>query len=164
MTRPLEKPAVMSFVPKYAEVTHIQIGVCTEDSTTGSYRVRLYDGDQVLEEETLVIDGTQGENFHLLEVNWKLEPGKLYEMQVNTVDADGTAVVYVTENELMGIPEYGMVSIGEEDAHGQMLAGITYNCVLQDNAKRMLFTVIWWAFGLTIMYGIWNKSYYKKKI
>jgi len=163
VTRLLEKPAVMSFVPEYAEVTHIQIGVCTEDSTTGAYRVRLYDGDQVLEEETLAIDGTQGDNFHLMEVDWKLKPGKSYEMQVDTVDADGTAVVYVTENELMGIPEYGMVSIGAEDTQGQMLAGITYNCVLQDNAKRMLFTVIWWAFELMVVCAVWSGNRNKKK-
>ena len=163
-TRPLEEPAVMTFIPEYAEVTHIQIGVCTEDSTTGAYRVRLYDGDQVLEEETLAIDGTQGDNFHLMEVDWKLKPDKSYEMQVDMVDADGTAVVYVTENELMGIPEYGMVSIGTENVHGQMLVGVTYNCILQDNAKRMLFTVIWWAFGLMMAYAVWSVYPFRKRI
>lgn len=156
VANPLADSATMTFVPEHAEVTHIQIGLCTEDSTTGSYRVQLYDGDTLVAENLMSVDGTQGDNFHLIETNWKLKAGKLYTMKVDAVDVDGNVSIYVTENGLIGIPEYGTVSIGTENMNGQMLAGITYNAALTDNAKKALFTIVYWALGLMIVYSVWS--------
>lgn len=153
---PINGSVSMGFIPEYSEVTHIQVGLYTENSTTGFYHLSVLDDDTVVEETVLPVDGTQGNNFHSLEVNWKLKVGHPYTLIIETVDTDGDILIYATENELLGIPEYGIVTIGNENVNGQMLAGITYYCRLVESKKQILFIIIYWAFGLMLIYSFWS--------
>ena len=146
----------MGFIPEYSEVTHIQVGLYTENSTTGFYHLSVLDGNTVVKEAVLPVDGTQGNNFHSIEVNWKLKAGHPYTLLIETVDTDGDILIYTTENELLGIPEYGIASIENENLHGQILAGITYRCMLVGTKKQILFIMIYWAAGLMLIYSFWS--------
>lgn len=152
----------MGFIPEYSEIRQIQIGLYTENSNTGLYHLLVLDEDTVVEEAVLPVDGTQGNNFYSIEVNWELKAGHLYTLVIETVDADGDFMIYTTENGLLGIPEYGIVTIGNENVNGQMLAGITYYCRLAESKKQILFIIIYWAFGLMLIYsfGRWRWIHY----
>lgn len=159
---PITGPVSMGFIPEYSEIRQIQVGLYTENSNTGFYHLLVLDGDAVVEEAALPVDGTQGDNFHSIEVNWKLKAGHPYTLIIETVDADGDFLIYTTENGFFGIPEYGIVAIGNENVNGQMLAGITYYCRLVESKKQILFIIIYWAFGLMLIYsfGSWRWIHY----
>ena len=159
---PVTGTVSMNFIPEHSDITNLQFGLYTESSTTGFYYLQVYDGNTVVEQVMLPIDGTQGGVLHDVEVDWKLKKGHPYTLQIDTVDADGDFFIHITDNERWSIPEYGMITMEGENMHGQMLAGITYHCRLLETKKQILFIILFWAAGLMMVYSLWSSLDYHK--
>lgn len=153
---PVAGTVSMNFIPEHPEITNLQVGFYTENSTAGFYELQLFDGDTLVGQAMLPVDGTQGGVLHDMQVDWKLKKGHPYTLHIDTVDGDGDFFVHITENELWSIPEYGMVTMEGENMHGQMLAGITYHCRLLETKKQILFIILFWGAGLMTAYSFWS--------
>lgn len=141
----IEDAVFMDFTPAYSEIREIGLGISVENGAEGYYRVRLMDGDRVLDESKLQIRECTVGNWHELAVDWKLAAGHTYRLCVEPVENNGTVYLWVTADGGLPMPEFGKASMGtglsEQALSGQMLTGLTYWCIPQSKFILAFFIV-----------------------
>lgn len=159
----LVAPATMSFTPEYAEVTSINVGVSNVGGAEGYCLIQLIDQENVLDQVEIPIEDFKESNFQNVSVEWNLKAGHQYTLSIEPVENNGTVYLWASTNGKFSLPEYGEVLIGNEKVQGQMLASISYWCILTDNSQRLLFTGTYIGIYMMILYSCWSLMGRKRK-
>jgi len=154
----LTDTAVMAFVPEYQDIKSVNIGVAAPECTTGYCDIKVFDKEAVVAEAMLPLNTLGEDTFHTLAVDWHLKKDYLYVMTVQPVDNDGKVDIFLTWDGITELPELGGVTLGSENTYGQMLAGITYRCILTENAMRILYSITFFGLCSMIVYSVWSTA------
>ena len=115
----------MEFIPSFPHIT--LLGICmSTDAVEGVCNISVLDGGVRVYHESIGLEQYMDEKTYAdISVNWKLEKGKSYDMQISVAGADREAFLLMTERENMPLIECGSAKLGE-DRYGQILCTLIY--------------------------------------
>ena len=132
----------VSFSPSVNTVKDFGIGL-KSDSAKGQCIVSLFDGEELLYEETILLEELGTKTFVSIPISWKLASGKEYLMQMNVSNTNGQVYALVTKQGNMPLLEYGEAFIDELSTGGQPISNITYSYRPLSKATILFLTVSW---------------------
>lgn len=146
----------MSLTPVFSQVAALGIGISVEDGIEGEYRISLWDQDEIIYEDTVLVSEWADDNFQKLPVDWKLEAGKTYTLQVEQYGTDGTTYLWVTADGIRPLAELGGANIRDRAFEGQMLMEITYWCRPIGKYNCLFWTISLMCVCVAVMAACWN--------
>ena len=146
----------MSLTPAFSQIDALGIGVSVEDGIEGEYRISLWDQDEIIYEDTVLVSEWANGNYQELSVDWELEAGKTYTFQVEQYDTDGTTYLWVTADGIRPLAELGGANIRDKAFEGQMLMEITYWCRPVGKYNCLFWTISLMCVCVAVMAACWN--------
>ncbi|MCM1044650.1 MAG: hypothetical protein NC417_03985 [Candidatus Gastranaerophilales bacterium] len=90
-----ERHFTVSYIPAYNRIYAIGLGLQT-DSSEGEYELSLYDGEELVYRENIPVAHYQHNNFQYYNVDWSLEAGREYRMEIEIRGVEETLHGYYT--------------------------------------------------------------------
>lgn len=135
----------VSFTPTFNQIKNFLLGL-ESAGTTGEYDISLWEGDQLKYQLSIPVLDSEGGNYRQLDVDWKLNHKKTYQLRITVQDNPEYTYVWVTTG-ASPLTEYGLLQVGGTTATGQLLTGITYWCRPLEKV-RLLFLMFSWTCAL----------------
>ena len=151
VTVTLEEPVSMAFIPMYPEVISVNVGISAAVDSGSRCNLQLWEQDSMLDQIQFAVD--DGNHFHLLPVDWHLKAGQVYTLVIAPAGESKETSLWLTENDIMPLAEYGEMVTGGEKLKGQMLAGITYWCAPVQRSAQLLFISVFMGVCLMLVYS-----------
>ena len=89
-------------------------------------------------------------NFYLMDVDWKLNSGEVYELVISAKGNSEKAFIMMTVPEKMPLVELKNASVDGCEVKGQLMAGITYRRL--PGKKDLLFIGMTWVWIMVTLY------------
>lgn len=142
---PVEESLEVEFVPTYDMVCRFGLGIDRGDAQGGQCEIRLLDGDEVVYVGDLMIKDGENEYYQETEVAWKLKGGRTYRLVVEPETDYAPIYVWVTEEEVVPLTEYGTLAVDGQEAKGQLLTGMYYYDNAGVSREMKLFLMMTWT-------------------
>ena len=150
------------FKPTFNQIKNFVLGL-ESAGMTGEYEISLWEGEQLKYQCNIPVHDIEGEYIRQLDVDWKLDHKKTYQLMIVARDNPEDTYVWVTKG-TTPLTEYGELQVGDTMVAGQLLTGVTYWC--RPLAKtRLLFLILSWIGACAaISFTFLHPGYRSRKI
>ena len=139
----------VAFTPSFNEIKEVSLGLENKGSKEGRCEISLWNADTLLYQEILPVKEFEG-NLQGKEVEWTLEKGKTYLLDLKMEDITKAVNLYVTSNGEMPLAEYGDLRLNRQTIAGQMLTGIVYSAMPNSKYMKLFIVATWMGILLAI--------------
>lgn len=137
------------FIPTFSAASELYIGLDTQ-SQEGIFEITLYKDGLILDQKNVAMTEVGEKNFYLMDVDWKLNSGEVYELVISAKGNSEKAFIMMTVPEKMPLVELKNASVDGCEVKGQLMAGITYRRL--PGKKDLLFIGMTWVWIMVTLY------------